>query len=125
MAESATKNNNCNPNIQYFELVEILAPLQKWEDFVHHLPGELTLKDFKERKFHLPGTKPENNDHEENDTGIKHAFLSKWLCHCLDATWEDVITALEKAGEHDLAKKVKEKHSSPTEGKMNNNTRFS
>lgn len=86
--------------IVFAQLTESLAPLNKWKDFADHLPG----------------IKPEHVERidieEKGITNKKRALYTKWLAIYPDATWQDVIIALEKAEEYALAKVVKEKHCS-------------
>ena len=83
--------------IIFSQLTELLAPLNKWQDFADHLPG----------------IKPEHVERidieERNIPNKKRALYTKWLAIYPDATWQDVIIALEKAEQYALAKKVKEK----------------
>ena len=89
--------------IVFSQLTESLAPLNKWKAFADHLPG-------------IKPDHVERIDIEEKGiANKKRALYMKWLAIYPDATWQDVIIALEKVEEYNLAKKVKEEHCSQGE----------
>ena len=49
-------------------------------------------------------------NHANDAAGQKLALYDKWLTVCPNATWSDVVTALEKANECTLAEQVKSLH---------------
>ena len=73
-----------------------LDSLVDWKTFGLHLPaitGDTISKIAKDKK---------------TLSDKKRALYSKWLRICPTATWTDVITALEKMNEIDLAEKIKQ-----------------
>ena len=85
------------------KLVEHLVDLTDWIKFAQHLP------EIKEN--HIDQIK-EDNKGKVNDQ--KRALYNKWLQLYPDATWNDVIEALEKAERKDIAEKVKQKEEKKT-----------
>ena len=78
-------------------LEEWLKPLIKWEKFGTFLPG-ISQEDIQEI--------------EEDCVGVdkrKRALCRKWLELYSNATWQDVITALKKAGYNALADDIQKK----------------
>ena len=78
------------------KLVEYLVDLTDWIKFAQHLPG------IEER--HIDQIKKENRDKVDDE---RRAVYKKWLEVYPDASWNDVIEALEKAERKDIALKVK------------------
>ena len=77
-------------------LDELLADLVNWQKFALQLPG-----------VKIADTQIVDAD-QKNVEGKKIAIYSKWLKLYPNATWNDVIKALEVVGENNLAKKVRE-----------------
>ena len=75
-----------------------LAELVNWQRFATHLP-DLTAADIEQIKL----------DNNSNVAQQKLGLYRKWLQTCTKASWEYVITALEKAKENVLADVVKTK----------------
>ena len=78
------------------KLVEYLVGLTDWIKFAQHLPG------IEER--HIDQIKKENRDKVDEE---RRAVYKKWLEVYPDASWNDVIEALEKAERKDIALTVK------------------
>ena len=78
------------------KLVEYLVDLTDWIKFAQHLPG------IEER--HIEQIRKENRDKVDEE---RRAVYKKWLEVYPDASWNDVIEALEKAERKDIALKVK------------------
>ena len=78
------------------KLVEYLVDLTDWIKFAQHLPG------IEER--HIDQIKKENRDKVDEE---RRALYKKWLEVYPDASWNDVIEALEKAERKDIALTVK------------------
>ena len=78
------------------KLVEYLVDLTDWIKFAQHLPG------IEER--HIDQIKKENRDKVDEE---RRAVYKKWLEVYPDASWNDVIEALEKAERKDIALTVK------------------
>ena len=78
------------------KLIEYLVDLTDWIKFAQHLPG------IEER--HIDQIKKENQDKVEEE---RRAVYKKWLEVYPDASWNDVIEALEKAERKDIALTVK------------------
>ena len=78
------------------KLVEYLVDLTDWVKFAQHLPG------IEER--HIDQIKKENRDKVDEE---RRAVYKKWLEVYPDASWNDVIEALEKAERKDIALTVK------------------
>ena len=77
-----------------------LDELVEWEKFAWNLKG-ITQK-------HIDIVKRDNTTISQQ----KSAILDKWIRVCPDASWKDVVTALEKAEENALAQKVTHKYCS-------------
>ena len=75
-----------------------LAELVNWQRFATHLP-DLTAGDIEQIKL----------DNNNNVAQQKLGLYRKWLQTCTTASWEYVITALEKAKENVLADVIKKK----------------
>ena len=78
------------------KLVEYLVDLTDWVKFAQHLPR------IEER--HIDQIKKENREKVDEE---RRALYKKWLEVCPDASWNDVIEALEKAERKDIALTVK------------------
>ena len=78
------------------KLVEYLVDLIDWAIFAQYLPG------IKER--HIQKIEQENKGKVDDQ---KRALYNKWLEVYPDASWNDVIEALEKAERKDIALTVK------------------
>ena len=82
---------------QYDQLIELLDNLVNWEKFGTFLPGI--------KSEHIQVIE---RDKKENDQQ-KAALFSKWLHVHPDASWQDVLLALEKSQEYSLASRVYQK----------------
>ena len=94
---TALGNSHCameKPTV--LKLVEYLVDLTDWIKFAQHLPG------IEER--HIDQIKEENKGKVDDQ---KRALYKKWLEVYPDASWNDVIEALEKAERKDIALTVK------------------
>ena len=94
---TALSNNHCameKPTV--LQLVDYLVDLIKWTKFAQHLPG------IEER--HIEQIKEENRGEIDDQ---KRALYNRWLEVYPDASWNDVIEALEKAERKDIALTVK------------------
>ena len=78
------------------KLFEYLVDLIDWTMFAQYLP------EIKER--HIQKIKQENKEKVDDE---RRALYKKWLEVCPDASWNDVIEALEKAERKDIALTVK------------------
>ena len=78
------------------KLVKYLVDLTDWIKFAQLLPG------IEER--HIDQIKEENKEKVDDQ---KRALYKKWLQVYPDASWNDVIEALEKAERKDIASTVK------------------
>ena len=78
------------------KLVEYLVDLTDWIKFAQHLPR------IEER--HIDQIKEENKGKVDDQ---KRALYKKWLEVYPDASWNDVIEALEKAERKDIAFTIK------------------
>ena len=78
------------------KLFEYLVDLINWTIFAQYLPG------IKER--HIQKIEQENKGKVDDE---KRALYKKWLEVYPDASWNDVIEALEKAERKDIALTVK------------------
>ena len=77
-------------------LVEELSPLHnRWEELAHALSRSLDLEAIRV--------------HSHSGDGL-HETLRRWLDTGLVPVWHDVIRALRKVGEHDVANKLKVKY---------------
>ena len=91
-------NNHCAmEKLTVVKLVDYLVDLTKWTKFAQHLPG------IEER--HIEQIKEENKGEIDDQ---KRALYKKWLEVYPNATWNDVIEALEKIERNDVAVKVKQ-----------------
>ena len=98
---TALSNSHCTmEKPKVLKLVEYLVDLTDWIKFAQHLPG------IEER--HIDQIKKENRDKVDDE---RRAVYKKWLEVYPDASWNDVIEALEKAERKDIAQEVKEKES--------------
>ena len=94
---TALSNSHCTmEKPKVLKLVEYLVDLTDWIKFAQHLPG------IEER--HIDQIKKENRDKVDEE---RRALYKKWLEVYPDASWNDVIEALEKAERKDIALKVK------------------
>ena len=98
---TALSNSHCamekpreKPSV--LQLVDYLVNLTKWTKFAQHLPG------IEER--HIDQIKEENKGEIDDQ---KRALYNRWLEVYPDASWNDVIEALEKAERKDIALTVK------------------
>ena len=101
---TALSNNHCameKPTVR--KLAEYLVDLIDWTMFAQYLPG------IKER--HIQKIEKENKGKVDDQ---KRALYRKWLEVYPDASWNDVIEALEKAERKDIAEKVKRKEEEKT-----------
>ena len=80
------------------ELVNSLSSLVNWTKFAQNLP--------KIEEDHIDKIKAENKDNIDEQ---KRALYNKWLAVYPEAKFSDVISALEKSEQEDLAKKITEK----------------
>ena len=78
------------------KLVGCLVNLTDWTKFAQHLPG------IEER--HIDEIKEENKGKVDKE---RRALYKKWLEVHPDASWNDVIEALENAERNDIALAVK------------------
>ena len=78
-------------------LIEWLDPLVEWQPFAYRLP--------KIEEHDIPKIETESSNLNER----KRKLYSKWLSVCPEATWNDVIKALETNRENALAHNIKEK----------------
>ena len=102
---TALSNNHCTmekkPTV--LKLEDYLVNLIKWIEFAERLPGI--------EQRHIDQIKEENKG-KVNDE--KRALYNKWFQVHPDATWNDVIKALEKAERKDIADKVKQQEGEKT-----------
>ena len=94
---TALSNSHCameKPTV--LKLVEYLVDLIDWTIFAQYLPG------IKER--HIQKIEQENKGKVDDQ---KRALYNKWLEVYPNASWNDVIEALEKAERKDIALTVK------------------
>ena len=87
----ASRPTECELDLQ-------LADLVNWQSFATHLP-DLTRPDIEEIKIN----NPLNVKHQKLD------LFGTWLRKSPNATWNDVISALEKAQEKNLADTLRKK----------------
>ena len=96
---TALSNNHCTmEKPTELKLFEYLADLIDWAVFAQYLPGI-------EGK-HIQKIEKEKKGNVDDE---RRALYKKWLQVYPDASWNDVIEALEKAERKDIVKKVKEK----------------
>ena len=101
---TALSNNHCAmEKPTELKLFEYLADLIDWTIFAQYLPG------IKER--HIQRIKQENKGKVDDE---RRALYNTWLQVHPDATWNDVIEALEKAERKDIAVKVKQQEEKRT-----------
>ena len=95
---TALSNSHCamETKLTVLKLVEYLVDLTDWIKFAQHLPG------IEER--HIDQIRKENRDKVDEE---RRALYKKWLEVYPDASWNDVIEALEKAERKDIALTVK------------------
>ena len=82
---------------KYDQLIELLDTLVNWQKFGTFLPG------IKSEDIQVI-----ERDKKENDLQ-KAALFSKWLSVHPEASWQDVLFALEKSQEYTLASKLYQK----------------
>ena len=94
---------------QYDQLIELLDTLVNWQKFGTFLPGI--------KSEHIQVIE---RDKKENDQQ-KAALFSKWLSVCPEASWQDVMSALQKSQKLTLQSSVYQKlniSSSTTNGQL-------
>ena len=82
---------------QYDQLIELLDTLVNWQKFGTFLTG------IKSEHIQVIERDIRGNDLQ------KAALFSKWLSVLPEASWQDVLSALEKSQEYSLASKVYQK----------------
>ena len=82
---------------KYDQLIELLDALVNWQLFGTFLPGI--------KSEHIQVIEHENTRIDKQ----KSALFSKWLGVHPEASWQDVLYALEKSYEYTLASKVYQK----------------
>ena len=82
---------------KYDQLLELLDTLVSWEKFGAFLPGI--------KSEHIQVIERENRRIDQQKT----ALFSKWLSVHPEASWQDVLFALEKSQEYSLASKLYQK----------------
>ena len=87
---------------QYDQLLELLDTLVNWQKFGAFLPG------IKSEHIQVIERDIRGNDLQ------KAALFSKWLSVHPEASWQDVLSALEKSQEYSLASKVYQKLNTTT-----------
>ena len=87
---------------QYDQLLELLDTLVNWQKFGAFLPG------IKSEHIQVIERDVRGNDLQ------KVALFSKWLSVHPEASWQDVLSALEKSQEYSLASKVYQKLNTTT-----------
>ena len=87
---------------QYDQLIEFLDTLVNWQKFGAFLPG------IKSEHIQVIERDIRGNDLQ------KTALFSKWLSVHPEASWQDVLSALEKSQEYSLASKVYQKLNTTT-----------
>ena len=95
---TALSNSHCamETKLTVSKLFEYLVDLTDWIKFAQHLP------EIEER--HIDQIKEENKGKVDDQ---KRALYKKWLEVYPDASWNDVIEALEKAERKDIALTIK------------------
>ena len=86
----------------YDQLIELLDTLVNWQKFGTFLPGI--------KNEHIQVIECENRRIDQQ----KAALFSKWLSVLPEASWQDVLSALEKSQEYSLASKVYQKLNATT-----------
>ena len=82
---------------KYDQLIELLDTLVNWQKFGAFLPGI--------KSEHIQVIDHENRRIDQQ----KAALFSKWLSVHPEASWQDVLFALEKSQEYSLASRVYQK----------------
>ena len=82
---------------KYDQLIELLDTLVNWQKFGTFLPGI--------KSEHIQVIECENRRIDLQKT----ALFTKWLSVHPEASWQDVLFALEKSQEYSLASKVYQK----------------
>ena len=82
---------------KYDQLIELLDTLVNWQKFGTFLPGI--------KSEHIQVIECENRRIDQQKAGL---FI-KWLSVHSEASWQDVLSALEKSQEYSLASKVYQK----------------
>ena len=82
---------------KYDQLIELLDTLVNWQKFGTFLPG------IKSEHIQVIECDKKENDQQ------KAALFTKWLHIHPDASWQDVLSALERSQEYALASKVYQK----------------
>lgn len=82
------------------ELVEHLQKLVQWEQVAIHLPG---IDQFNIEKIHRDSSKTGSGTDAQ-----KQILFDRWLQIHPDASWENVIMALEKAEQNALAESLRQ-----------------
>ena len=82
---------------RYDQLIELLDSLVNWQKFGTFLPG-IKSEHIQVIERDIRGTDLQ-----------KGALFSKWLSVHPEASWQDVLFALEKSQEHSLASRVYQK----------------
>ena len=93
---------------KYDQLIELLDTLVNWQKFGTFLPG------IKSEDIQVI-----ERDNRETDRQ-KAALFSKWLSVCSEASWQDVVSALQKSREIALQSLIYQKLniSSSTNGQL-------
>ena len=79
-----------------YQLNEQLKDLIDWEQFALYLPNI--------RQSHIAAIKQDKS----STVGQKQALIDRWLRVCPNASWENVVEALEKVDEKTIASKVRD-----------------
>ena len=82
---------------EFDKLILWLGPLNKWQDFGACLPE---IKGWDIQRIEI--------NHPANIEGQKRALYNNWLQVYPTASWQDVITALEKAKQNEIAHQIKQ-----------------
>ena len=82
---------------EFDKLILWLGSLNKWQDFGAFLP-EIEGCDIEKIEINHPG----------DIEGQKRALYNKWLQVYPNASWQDVITALEKAKQNAIVDEIKQ-----------------
>lgn len=82
---------------EFKKLILWLGSLNKWQDFGANLP-EIKKCDIEKIEI----------EHRGDIEGQKRALYNKWLQVYPNASWQDVITALEKAKQNEIADEIKQ-----------------
>ena len=96
------------------DLYTLLDYLVDWQGFALHLPGII-----------LDQVRTIEEDKHGDIKGQKIILYQKWLEVCLDASWEDVIKALEKVRQHTIAEKVRKATLQPISPQQQKKVRLS